>query len=161
MNSGPTLQDGSHGADVRRLQRILIMTKQLDFEGLDGRYGPITEAAVRSFQEAQGLAVDGVVGSATWDALPRDPDTPRLSKVTKGADVEALQRGLREFGGPDTPTDPGEIDGVFGKKTIAAVKAYQEARGIGVDGIVGTLTWWAPAGDNGATLASMAGRTKD
>lgn len=37
----------------------------------DGRFGPITEADVRSFQSHHGLAVDGVIGRNTWAALLR------------------------------------------------------------------------------------------
>ena len=154
-----TLQTGSHGTEVRRLQRILVMIKVLSFEQIDGVFGPKTEAAVRTFQEGEGLTVDGVVGPATWAALPPAPDTPQLASGAHGAAVSARQKGLRTYRGAGTPTDPGAIDGNFGAHTEAAVRAYQSDRGVGVDGIVGDRTWWVPAGAAGATLASLAGLT--
>src|SRR6476646_1268461 len=70
----------------------------------------------------------------------------------------AIFRGaLKAFDGPNTPTDPGLIDGNFGQRTESAVRAYQTRQSISVDGIVGDLTWWAPAGAAGATLAKLAG----
>lgn len=153
----PTLRNGSHGPDVKRLQRILVMIKLLGFERIDGAFGPTTETAVRSFQEGAGLGVDGIVGPLTWAALPTAPNTPQLRRGAHGAAVTALQTGLREYRGSGTPTDPGAVDGDFGPDTEAAVRAYQGDRGVGVDGIVGDRTWWVPAGGAGATLASLAG----
>jgi peptidoglycan hydrolase-like protein with peptidoglycan-binding domain len=155
----PTLHRGSHGAEVRTLQRILVMMKLLDFEQIDGSFGPRTEAAVKSFQEGEGLAVDGIVGQSTRAALPPAPDTPRLARGAHGSEVSALQRALETFGGAGAPTDPGPADGDFGPRTESAVRAYQADRGVGVDGIVGDRTWWVPAGAAGATLASLAGLT--
>jgi peptidoglycan hydrolase-like protein with peptidoglycan-binding domain len=37
--------------------------------------------------------------------------------------------------------NPGPIDGVFGAQTDAAVRAFQQASGITVDGVVSTITW--------------------
>jgi peptidoglycan hydrolase-like protein with peptidoglycan-binding domain len=156
MNHGPTLRTGSSGPDVRRLQRILVMIKVLDFDEIDGVFGPKTDAAVRSVQEGAGLAVDGIAGPNTWAALPADPNTPQLAEGATGPVVAALQGALRKFRGPGTPTDPGAIDADFGDQTKAAVRAYQADRGVGVDGIVGDRTWWVPAGAAGATLASLA-----
>lgn len=64
----PTLRSGSQGSDVRFLQQKL---KDLGYDPgpVDGIFGPRTERAVRSFQAARGLAVDGIVGRRTWAAL--------------------------------------------------------------------------------------------
>jgi peptidoglycan hydrolase-like protein with peptidoglycan-binding domain len=159
MNHGPTIRSGSTGNDVRRLQRLLVMMKSLGFDEVDGVFGAHTDAAVRGFQSGNGLTVDGVVGPQTWNALPADPDTPQLGQGAHGAVVTALQKALRLYRGPATPTDPGAADGAFGPKTEAAVEAYQADRGVAADGIVGDRTWWVPSGAAGATLASLAGLT--
>jgi peptidoglycan hydrolase-like protein with peptidoglycan-binding domain len=56
MNSGPTLQIGSTGPDVRRLQILFVMTKLLDYTGIDDSFGPKTQDAVKSFQQSGNLA---------------------------------------------------------------------------------------------------------
>jgi peptidoglycan hydrolase-like protein with peptidoglycan-binding domain len=69
----PTLRMGSGGATapvhlreaVRELQRRLGMRD----EHRTGYFGPITDAAVRAFQQRVGLTADGVVGPATWAKL--------------------------------------------------------------------------------------------
>jgi peptidoglycan hydrolase-like protein with peptidoglycan-binding domain len=50
--------------------------------------------------------------------------------------VRELQIALKETG-----ENPGPIDGQFGAQTLAAVKDFQQKRGIGVDGVVGPITW--------------------
>ena len=157
MNSGPTLALGSTGPDVRRVQILLVMTKLLDYSGIDGNFGPQTQNAVKSFQQSSNLTADGVVGQATWNALPADPNTPRLARGSTGSVVSALQKALATFGGANSPTDPGPIDGDFGRRTESAVRAYQSQQNITADGIVGDQTCWVPAGAAGATLASLAG----
>src|SRR6266542_1805305 len=157
MNNGPTLSIGATGHDVRRLQRIFVMTKTLAPGNVTGTFDVTTEQAVKDFQQGAGLTVDGVVGPATWQALPADPNTPVLAHGASGSVVTALQEGLKKYSTP--ATDPGPVDGDFGPKTEAAVKAYQQDRGVQADGIVGDQTWWAPAGAAGATLASLSGLT--
>jgi peptidoglycan hydrolase-like protein with peptidoglycan-binding domain len=159
MNSGPMLQQGSSGSDVRRVQRILVMIKLFGWEEIDGIFGPKTKGAVKSFQESEGLVQDGIVGPATWGAMPKDPNTPLVSNGDTGPVVKALQHGLHTIAGGGSGPDPGPIDGIFGPKTEAAVRAYQADEGVGVDGIVGDRTWWVPAGAAGATLASLSGLT--
>ena len=154
MNNGPTISVGSTGLDVRRLQRIFVMTKVLAPANITGTFDATTEQAVKDFQQGAGLSVDGIVGPMTWHALPADPNTPVLSCGASGAVVTALQKGLQKHATP--ATDPGAVDGDFGPMTEAAVKAYQQDRGVQVDGVVGDQTWWAPAGGAGATLASLS-----
>lgn len=159
MNSGPTISTGSSGNDVRRLQILLVEMKLLDAAGIDSSFGPNTQGAVESFQESNGLGVDGIVGPLTWGALPADPNTPQLATGDTGVAVSALQQGLTAYSNEDPAVNPGAIDGDFGPMTDAAVRAYQGDRGVGVDGIVGDQTWWVPAGAAGATLASLSGLT--
>jgi peptidoglycan hydrolase-like protein with peptidoglycan-binding domain len=56
------------GPQVVALQRALA-AKGIDPGPIDGEYGPMTNAAVVSFQVVEGLEVDGVVGPETADAL--------------------------------------------------------------------------------------------
>jgi peptidoglycan hydrolase-like protein with peptidoglycan-binding domain len=154
MNSGPTLSIGATGHDVRRLQRIFVMTKTLGPSNITGTFDVTTELVVKDFQDGAGLVADGIVGPATWQALPADPNTPRLARGASGSVVTALQQGLKKYSIPET--DPGPLDGDFGPRTEAAVKGFQQDRTIHVDGIVGDQTWWAPAGAAGATLASLS-----
>jgi uncharacterized protein (TIGR02594 family) len=48
--------------------------------------------------------------------------------------------------------NPGDLDGIWGRRTIFAVKAFQKARGLEVDGIVGPLTLRALLGTTSPTL---------
>lgn len=56
------LKKGSRGNDVKVLQKALNLA-------VDGIYGSLTEEAVREFQKRKGLTVDGIVGNKTWEAL--------------------------------------------------------------------------------------------
>ena len=57
-----TIKLGSRGDDVKTLQRRLNLY-------VDGIFGTLTEEAVVSFQRANGLTADGIVGEETWRAL--------------------------------------------------------------------------------------------
>jgi len=63
-----TLKPGDQGDDVKVLQRALA---HLGYSPgtIDGDYGPSTTRAVSSFQQAQGLTADGVLGPETLSAL--------------------------------------------------------------------------------------------
>ena len=67
-----TIRNGSTGEKVFELQRHLT---QLGFgallgsPGIDGKFGPRTESAVKAFQRDNALQVDGIVGPITWGAI--------------------------------------------------------------------------------------------
>ncbi|MEO3765940.1 serine/threonine-protein kinase [Streptomyces sp. B5E4] len=69
--SGTALtQKGDSGERVVQVQCILrARGYDLGSAGVDGAFGPSTEAAVKKFQGAESLAVDGQVGPDTWGAL--------------------------------------------------------------------------------------------
>ncbi|GIX03352.1 MAG: hypothetical protein KatS3mg113_0358 [Planctomycetaceae bacterium] len=68
------LRLGSHGELVRDLQRTLNMRLSLEPPlQVDGEFGPITEAAVKQFQQQSGLMPTGVVEEHTWRALGTIP----------------------------------------------------------------------------------------
>lgn len=147
--SSPQLGVGDFGASVTELQNLL---KRAGFPTgpIDGDFGPMTAAAVKRFQSARGLAVDGVVGPATWAALrasapmaptPSGASAPVLRSGDLGADVQRLQELLKRHG-----FDAGGVDGSFGPMTRSAVVRFQRAKGLEADGVVGPNTWRALEG---------------
>lgn len=65
-----TIRKGDKGDTVRFLQRkLLALGYDLGSYGADGDFGGKTDTAVRAFQRAKGLVVDGIVGEKSWRAL--------------------------------------------------------------------------------------------
>lgn len=59
---------GDQGASVMKIQQALQLAG-FSTGPIDGKFGPQTKTAVQSFQSAQGIAIDGIVGSITWSRL--------------------------------------------------------------------------------------------
>ncbi|NEB93202.1 N-acetylmuramoyl-L-alanine amidase [Streptomyces bauhiniae] len=85
------------------------------------------------------------------------PSYDTLRSGSTGAQVSAAQSLLNAAG-----FDAGTVDGSFGTKTTSAVSAFQKARGLGADGVVGARTWTAllsagttPALSQGSTGAAV------
>jgi hypothetical protein len=107
---------------------------------IDGIAGPLTARGVRRFQRSAGLVVDGVAGPLTRGKLgrlgrPLFGDRHLITRGAVGWDVSVLEFFLRSRG-----FRPGRIDGHFTRRTTHAVRRYQRARQLVVDGIVGPQT---------------------
>ena len=75
----PTLRRGSSGVYVTLMQTELISHGYpVGPTGADGQFGANTEKAVRAFQAAVGLTVDGICGPKTWAAL----ENPQIQTFT-------------------------------------------------------------------------------
>lgn len=134
LNNYPLLRNGSQGNFVYLLQFIL---NQYGYNlSVDGIFGTRTLNAVRDFQRNNSLSVDGLVGNNTWKTLLTLPPYPLLKQNSRGAYVTFLQQLLESNLYP-----VGGIDGIFGTRTLNAVRAFQQANGLAVDGIVGNNTW--------------------
>jgi murein DD-endopeptidase MepM/ murein hydrolase activator NlpD len=106
---------------------------------IDGIAGKETRSAVRRLQRSRGLVVDGVAGPATRKALGRLGRHPLGSRPLRagmvGFDVAALQFALAWRGFPS-----GDFDGAFGPRLDTAVRRFQAAENLGVDGVAGAGT---------------------
>ena len=66
----PVLRKGDEGNSVKALQSILILAGySCGGYGADGDFGNGTYKSVKEYQKANGLDVDGIVGTQTWTAL--------------------------------------------------------------------------------------------
>jgi len=126
----PLMQEGSKGEDVKSVQYLL--TQQGHPLAVDGLFGPLVKAAVEAFQAAHGLAADGIVGNQTWPQL-----IVQVAQGSTGDAVRAVQSQIHGRGDGGTIA----VDGVFGPLTADAVGAFQQLLGLGVDRIVGPMTW--------------------
>jgi len=78
------LRQGSRGDEVRRLQAALGMPQSEQ----DGIFGPRTAQAVRTFQQSQGLQVDGVVGRQTLAAIQRTRGNPNAARNVQPGQIQ-------------------------------------------------------------------------
>ncbi len=177
---GTPLRSGSRGPNVVRAQ---VMLNRIGrnypaiprISSVDGIFGPQTENAVRTFQRIFGLTEDGVIGKATWYRLVRLyvgvnslaelesqgqtfyavswQDPGQLQEGERGQSVRQLQFMLRVLSEYVDSIPPIQEDGIFGPRTLEAVRAFQTFAGLTADGIVGPATWQALY-DRSAAIAS-------
>ncbi|MED4163193.1 peptidoglycan-binding protein, partial [Halalkalibacterium halodurans] len=178
------LRFGSSGQAVRDLQEKL-KAKGFYNHSITGQYGRITTEAVREFQRANRLSVDGIAGPQTLAALTNQApaasapqynapvqQTTVLRQGSRGDAVRDLQRSLKDLGYYRM-----SVDGIFGAGTTTAVREFQRKMGLTVDGVAGPQTLsalnvnprpntsngqssssgghTAPSGNRGATITNI------
>lgn len=150
-SKGDNLQYGDNNKYVTQLQQALH-DKGFLKANPTGYFGSSTEAAVKSFQKSKGLTVDGIAGTATRKALLGSSYTSltgttsaaaTASKVEgainpgdRGETVKTVQTRLKALG----YYTYSKITDFYGPITESAVRAFQKANGLSVDGVIGPKT---------------------
>ncbi len=132
--SWPVYRNGDQGEAVYTIQ-YLLEQHGYDLQYHDGIYGSEVTSNVKSFQSAQGLSVDGIVGPNTWSSLIVTVQDANNDPYWA---TYAAQHQLRYDEGYSI-----SVDGYYGSETKNAIESFQSSAGIGVDGIVGPNTWRA------------------
>jgi N-acetylmuramoyl-L-alanine amidase len=133
---------GDAGPAVVEIKAILRTLSLLEADDDGDTFDARVEQAVRAFQQARGLTVTGDVTEETWRSL----DAARWTLGARvlaheqpepmfGDDVRQLQERLLELG-----YDLGRADGIFGRRTAAAVATFQREVGLVADGVCGPAT---------------------
>ncbi|MGB3636719.1 MAG: peptidoglycan-binding protein [Rivularia sp. (in: cyanobacteria)] len=146
------LGKGDEGEAVKALQERLRVAG-FYYGNSTGIYGPITEDAVKRFQRAYGLDVDGVVGAQTLTKLP--PMGVGFGEEAPKSMTIAARRRNKEFLGLGDRGEPvrilqaqlikagylkGQPNAYFGPYTADAVKRFQDANYLAASGIAGPTT---------------------
>ncbi|MFT3713277.1 MAG: peptidoglycan-binding protein [Archangium sp.] len=134
---GP-LAEGATGNAIANVQKHL-KAAGFDPKHTTGKFDERTEAMVKQFQSKSKLPVTGTVDGRTWKALQKSfilskkPADPAQALNERSGAVKASETLLKKLG-----FNPGKIDGLFDKKTLRAVKAYEKKAHLTQDGKIGT-----------------------
>lgn len=142
-----TLSTGMSGSSVTELQNNLVEAGYFA-RTVDGAYGSSTAAAVKLFQKDHGLRVTGIADDATQRRIEKSIGNGYrkgggvvMSEGNRGDDVAEFQQALINAGFLND-----SADGVYGKATVKAVRAFQKDRGLPVSGVIDEETYAALGG---------------
>ena len=141
-----TLEVGgtNDGETVKKVQQRLVDLHYLPYPEKDAEgkgvvtttYGSMCSKAITKFQERNSLKQTGKCDKETYDKLMSDKATAYTMKEKDKLDiVRTIQDVLIKKG-----YLKGKSTGYCGTDTVAAVKAFQKAEGLTVDGQAGTKT---------------------
>jgi len=173
QGSSMVLNAGDQGETVVRLQQRLAELGFFSGEAT-GFYGPLTEEAVIGYQNSQGLIADGVAGPETLGALlprvasqgsPFQPERPLNSQPFDSQQLDSrqlqnVQAQLSRLG-----FYLGEVDGVYGPQTEAAINSFQSIYALPVTGVTDPLTVttlervYSQTGDGSSNASSPVSRS--
>src|SRR6185369_1739939 len=136
---------GDAVVEIRAILTTLGLLQDPEPPQADAVYDAAVERAVRAFQQARGLTVNGEVNDETWRAI----DAARWTLGSRvlaheqpeplfGDDVRQLQERLLELG-----YDLGRADGILGRRTATALASFQREVGLVPDGVCGPQTFAA------------------
>ena len=131
------MQLGDTGPDVEGVQQRLYELGYLDNKAnIQGTFGEKTEAAAKEFQKKNDLNDDGKVGTKTLEMLYGEEVVGNAFTLgDENQVIEDCQVALKRLGYVTF-----KADGVMGKATVSAIKAFQQANGLTRDGALGPVT---------------------
>ena len=125
---------GDEGTDVSELQRRLVELGYL--QDVTGEFGIYTQKAVKAFQKANNLSVDGTIGQETREMLYSDEAKAKALSYGDTAEIlKTYQERLKKLNYYN-----GAINGIFNSELRDAVKAFQNKNGLIADGAIGATT---------------------
>jgi peptidoglycan hydrolase-like protein with peptidoglycan-binding domain len=146
ISSMPVLTMGMRGTAVKRMQHFLALAGTMsatNTANFDGIFGSGTLGALNKYKASVGTSQDGRCDIGIWDRFMAVGDgIPTLKKGATGTDVTRMQRMLSANGFMD-PANQANFDGQFGSGNEGALKKFQSAKGLTVDGQCGPQSWTA------------------
>lgn len=132
------MQEGDEGDDVKEVQDRLYELGFLEDGSRTAVYGEKTASAVRAFQSANRLKVDGKVGAKTMNALYSSDVNGNYFKFgDSDKSIITYQKQLVALGYLDARY---KCTGKMDRTTVSAIKLFQEANGLVRDGCLGPAT---------------------